>query len=234
MRPCLLQHRLGTLDAERDSALCVLHSRFQDVAQAEIDRRHDQIYGSILHSKTLDIGFVRAVFRSVSYNPRARYANAIEMEKDLVQSAPPVVRRRPAEIELGTATDTNFFKYVLEYAPTGTTTFTVLTTGTTPVTDGVRTFAEWSAEFDAPAGSVSRRSGSGSRARDTWFQTEGNASPPWGTLFQLAGNSFRRWGNASRRRGRLFLRWGIASRWSARSSRSASEREDSPAAGSSE
>src|SRR5439155_21472078 len=38
---------------------------------------------------------------------------------------------------LGTATDTNFFKYVLEYAPAGTTTFTVLTTGTAPVTDGV-------------------------------------------------------------------------------------------------
>jgi len=76
------------------------------MSQAEIDRRHDQIYGSILHSKTLDIGFVRAVFRSVSYNPQARYASAIEMERDLMESAPPVVRRRPAEINLGTATDT--------------------------------------------------------------------------------------------------------------------------------
>src|SRR5262249_11668614 len=78
----------------------------EQLTQAEIDRRHDQIYGSILHSKTLDIGFVRAVFRSVSYNPQARYANAIEMEKDLVQSAPPMLRRRPAELDLGLAHDT--------------------------------------------------------------------------------------------------------------------------------
>src|SRR5262249_25655742 len=72
-------------------------------SQAEIDRRHDQIYGSILHSRTLDIGFVRAIFRSVSYNPEARYPSALEMEKDLSEAAPPIGRRRPAELDLGLA-----------------------------------------------------------------------------------------------------------------------------------
>ncbi len=77
----------------------------QRMTQAEIDQRHDQIYGSILHSKTLDISLVRAIFRSVSYNPTARYASAIEMEQDLVAAAPPIGRRRPAELDLGAVTD---------------------------------------------------------------------------------------------------------------------------------
>jgi serine/threonine protein kinase len=78
----------------------------QRLTQADIDQRHDQLYGSILHSKTLDIGFVRAIFKSVSYNPDLRYPSALEMEKDLVAAAPPIGRRRPAEIDLGTARDT--------------------------------------------------------------------------------------------------------------------------------
>jgi RHS repeat-associated protein len=38
---------------------------------------------------------------------------------------------------IGTATDANFFKYVLEYAPVGQVAFTTLTTGSAPVTNGV-------------------------------------------------------------------------------------------------
>src|SRR5262249_54304599 len=37
----------------------------------------------------------------------------------------------------GTATDTNFLKYVLAVAPVATGAFTTITTGTTPVVDGV-------------------------------------------------------------------------------------------------
>jgi serine/threonine protein kinase len=103
------------------------------MTQAEIDRRHDQIYGSILHSKTLDIGFVRAVFRSVSYNPQARYANAIEMEKDLVQSAPPIPRRRPDAIDFGIAADTRLRE----------ATITVYNVGGGQLSGEVSTDAEW-------------------------------------------------------------------------------------------
>jgi len=38
---------------------------------------------------------------------------------------------------IGTASDANFLKYVLEYAPAGETTFTLLATGTSAVTNGV-------------------------------------------------------------------------------------------------
>ncbi len=42
----------------------------------------------------------------------------------------------PVDI-VGTATNTNFLKYELAYAPVGETTFTMITTGTTPATNGV-------------------------------------------------------------------------------------------------
>ena len=38
---------------------------------------------------------------------------------------------------VGNATDANFLKYRLEYAPAGETTFTVLNESTTPVSNGV-------------------------------------------------------------------------------------------------
>ncbi|HEU4752809.1 MAG TPA: protein kinase, partial [Armatimonadota bacterium] len=73
----------------------------QRLTQEEIDRRHDQLYGEILHSGKLDISFVRSVFKAVSYDPQRRYASGIELEEDISPAAPPVGRLRPALIDFG-------------------------------------------------------------------------------------------------------------------------------------
>lgn len=73
------------------------------LSQDEIDQRHDQLYGQILHSGKLDIAFVRAIFRAVSYDPARRYASGIELAEDIMPAAPPVGRVRPPVIDLGTA-----------------------------------------------------------------------------------------------------------------------------------
>jgi hypothetical protein len=83
------------------------------MTQAEIDRRQDEFYGRIVNRASLDINFVRAIFRSVSYKPELRYASALEMQKDLEAAAPPIARRRPAEIDLGIASDTRAREAVL-------------------------------------------------------------------------------------------------------------------------
>ncbi|MBI3911508.1 MAG: serine/threonine protein kinase [Armatimonadetes bacterium] len=70
------------------------------LSQEDIDRRTQQLYGSILHSQRLDDHFVRAVFRSVDYNPERRYPNGMEMEQDVMASAPPMGRVRPRELVL--------------------------------------------------------------------------------------------------------------------------------------
>jgi serine/threonine-protein kinase len=73
----------------------------QRLTQEEINSRQDQLYGQILHSGKLDISFVRAVFRSVSYDPQRRYGSGIELEEDIAPAAPPVGRLRPAAIDFG-------------------------------------------------------------------------------------------------------------------------------------
>ena len=75
------------------------------LTQDEIDRRHEQLYGQILHSGRLDVSFVRAVFRSVAYDPARRYASGIELAEDITPAAPPVGRVRPTEIDFGLVRD---------------------------------------------------------------------------------------------------------------------------------
>jgi hypothetical protein len=78
----------------------------QRMSQEEIDRRQDQIYGEILHSGKLDVSFVRAVFKSVSYDPDRRYGSGVELAEDITPAAPPVGRVRPAVVDFGVAEDT--------------------------------------------------------------------------------------------------------------------------------
>jgi len=75
------------------------------LTQEEIDKRHSQIYGSILHSGKLDISFVRAVFKSVAYDPQQRYASGIELAEDITPAAPPVGRVRPSALDFGLVED---------------------------------------------------------------------------------------------------------------------------------
>lgn len=75
------------------------------LSQEEIDRRHDQLYGQILHSGKLDISFVRAVFRSVSYDPQRRYGSGVELAEDITPAAPPVGRVRPSTADFGLVED---------------------------------------------------------------------------------------------------------------------------------
>lgn len=75
------------------------------LSQEDINRRHDQLYGQILHSGKLDVSFVRAVFRSVAYDPERRYSSGVELAEDILPAAPPVGRVRPAEIDFGLVTD---------------------------------------------------------------------------------------------------------------------------------
>jgi serine/threonine-protein kinase len=75
------------------------------LTQEEIDRRHDQLYGKILHDGKLDISFVRAVFRSVAYDPQRRYGSGVELAEDITPAAPPVGRVRPSAVDFGVVHD---------------------------------------------------------------------------------------------------------------------------------
>ncbi len=76
------------------------------LSQEEIDRRQDQLYGRILHDGKLDVSFVRAVFRSVAYDPTRRYGSGVELAEDITPAAPPVARVRPAQVDFGLVHDT--------------------------------------------------------------------------------------------------------------------------------
>ncbi len=76
------------------------------LTQDEINSRQDQLYGEILHSGKLDISFVRAVFKSVAYDPERRYPSGVELAEDITPAAPPVGRVRPAALDFGMAEDT--------------------------------------------------------------------------------------------------------------------------------
>jgi serine/threonine-protein kinase len=76
------------------------------MTQEEIDRRHEQLYGQILHSGRLDVAFVRAVFKTAAYDPTRRYQSGVELAKDITPAAPPVGRARPTTIHFGNVTDT--------------------------------------------------------------------------------------------------------------------------------
>jgi len=86
----------------------------QRLTQEEIDGRQDQLYGQILHSGKLDISFVRAVFRAVSYDPERRFSSGVEMEEDITPAAPPVLRARPSVIDFGFAEDANPREMVIQ------------------------------------------------------------------------------------------------------------------------
>jgi protein kinase-like protein len=75
------------------------------LSQEEIDRRHDQLYGAILHSGKLDVSFVRAVFKSVAYDPQRRYSSGVELAEDILPAAPPAGRVRPRVLDLGMVED---------------------------------------------------------------------------------------------------------------------------------
>lgn len=75
------------------------------LSQDDINKRHDQLYGQILHGGKLDISFVRAVFRSVAYDPERRYDSGVELAEDITPAAPPAGRVRPAVIDFGTTED---------------------------------------------------------------------------------------------------------------------------------
>jgi hypothetical protein len=75
------------------------------LSQDDIDRRHQQLYGSLLHSGKLDISFVRAVFKSVAYDPAVRYASGAELAEDITPAAPPVGRVRPQVLDFGLVED---------------------------------------------------------------------------------------------------------------------------------
>jgi serine/threonine-protein kinase len=76
------------------------------MSQDEINRRQDQLYGQILHSGRLDTAFVRAVFRSVTYDPARRYPSGTELLEDMAPAAPPLGRVRPAKVDFGVVRDT--------------------------------------------------------------------------------------------------------------------------------
>lgn len=76
------------------------------LTQEDINRRHDQLYGKILHDGKLDVSFVRAVFRSVAYDPQRRYPSGVELAEDITPAAPPVGRVRPFAVDFGLVTDT--------------------------------------------------------------------------------------------------------------------------------
>lgn len=76
------------------------------LSQDEINSRQDQLYGEILHSGKLDISFVRAVFKSVAYDPERRYPSGVELAEDITPAAPPVGRVRPGVLDFGVAEDT--------------------------------------------------------------------------------------------------------------------------------
>jgi len=75
------------------------------MAQDEIDRKQDQLYGEILHSGTVDVSFLRAVFRSIAYDPQKRYESGIQLEEDITPAAPPVGRARPRVLDFGLVED---------------------------------------------------------------------------------------------------------------------------------
>lgn len=75
------------------------------LSQSDIDRRHDQLYGAILHDGKLDTSFVRAVFRSVAYDPQRRYGSGVELAEDITPAAPPVGRVRPTALDFGLVED---------------------------------------------------------------------------------------------------------------------------------
>lgn len=76
------------------------------MAQEEIDRRHEQLYGQILHSGRLDVAFVRAVFKTAAYDPARRYKSGVELAADITPAAPPVGRARPTTVNFGNVSDT--------------------------------------------------------------------------------------------------------------------------------
>ncbi|MFN3653166.1 MAG: serine/threonine protein kinase [Armatimonadota bacterium] len=84
------------------------------LSQDEINRRHDQLYGQILHSGKLDISFVRSVFRSVAYDPERRYSSGVELAEDILPAAPPVGRVRPTSLDFGVVTDTTPREMVIQ------------------------------------------------------------------------------------------------------------------------
>ncbi len=77
----------------------------QRLSQDDIDRKQDQLYGQILHSGKLDISFVRAVFKSVAYDPTRRYESGVALAEDILPAAPPVGRVRPTVLDLGLVED---------------------------------------------------------------------------------------------------------------------------------
>jgi RHS repeat-associated protein len=66
---------------------------------------------------------------------RQRIADATPPTAEITSPASNSTLTAPTDI-IGTATDANFSSYTLEIAPAGETTFTLLTTGSTPVTNG--------------------------------------------------------------------------------------------------
>src|SRR5262249_31492794 len=56
-------------------------------------------------SGKLDISFVRAVFKSVSYDPERRYGSGVELAEDILPAAPPAGRVRPSVIDFGMVED---------------------------------------------------------------------------------------------------------------------------------
>ncbi|HTE20705.1 MAG TPA: protein kinase [Armatimonadota bacterium] len=77
------------------------------MTQEDIDRRQDQLYGELLHSGKVDVSFLRAVFRSVAYDPERRYSSGVELEEEITPAAPPVGRARPTRIDFGLVESTS-------------------------------------------------------------------------------------------------------------------------------
>ncbi|MCC2672520.1 MAG: hypothetical protein K0Q72_4992, partial [Armatimonadetes bacterium] len=75
------------------------------MSQDEIDRKQEQLYGQILHGGKLDVSFLRAVFRSIAYDPQKRYHSGAELEEDITPAAPPVGRVRPRVVDFGLIED---------------------------------------------------------------------------------------------------------------------------------
>jgi hypothetical protein len=75
------------------------------MSQDEIDKRSDQLYGEIMHSGMVDVSFLRALFRSITYDPAKRYNSGVELEEDITPAAPPVGRVRPNKIDFGLVTE---------------------------------------------------------------------------------------------------------------------------------
>lgn len=79
---------------------------------------------------------VNSITGSATLTVRARVADSTPPTAAITAPANDTEVTSPVDIT-GTATDASFLKYVLEYAPAGETTFTLLTEGTAPVTNGV-------------------------------------------------------------------------------------------------